>query len=135
MADTGNKKVAITNNDQGPRYVFTARGMEVIPKGGVLETEASEAQLTAIEDAEIANAEGVAMFSVAGITRIEGESEPQPLDKLSLTALRKLAAAEEVPLKDRKDGEGNSLPDLKTASDIAEAIQAKRDASSGAPQV
>ena len=128
---TKNRKIAITNNDQGPRYVFTARGQEVIRPGDTLTTEASEAQIQAIEATHISDTDEVEMFTVESTDDDldTGSDQGNALEGLPLAKLRSIAAAEGVPLTGRKDlGGGNDLPDLKKAADIIEAIKANRAA-------
>lgn len=116
--------ITVTNNDQGPRYVFTSRGMEVVPAGGVLETVASAAQIAAIKSQTIQNTEAAPMFAVTGG---DADDAKDPLEGLPVAKLRSIAAAEGVQLTGRKDGE-TALPDLKTADEITAAIVAHRAA-------
>jgi len=135
MADDGNKlhKVTLTNNDVGPRYAFTARGMEVVQSGASLDTEMNSAQIDGLEDELVHGTDDVERWTVERITSIDddhngqGDDGSAALAKLPVTKLREIAEAEGVLLTGRKDGD-TVLPDLKSAKDIAAAIQAKRDA-------
>jgi hypothetical protein len=129
MASPEPKNITVTNNDQGPRYVFTSRGMEVVPAGGVLETVASDAQIEGITSQTIQNTDKAPMFTVEGGD--DATKAPEPLEGMGVAKLRSIAEAEDVQLTGRKDGE-TDLPDLKTAKEIAEAITAKRNATANA---
>lgn len=136
MADDNDKgrqilKVAITNNDVGPRFVNSQKGQEVIASGGVLETTVNGFQFDALDLDFVENTDDVPRFTVVkvgGELRTDSDRGKE-LKDLPVADLRKLALAEEVALTGRVDPETKQpLPDLKSGPDIAAAIQAKRDA-------
>lgn len=116
---TPSHEVTVTNNDIGPRYVHTARGMEVIAAGLSLATIMSATQIAA---AKLDKAEGgeVDRFT------IEGGDVADEADRsnLSVTALRKLAEEAGIQLKGRKDGDGKDLPDITSKPDLLTALEA-----------
>lgn len=133
MADDANevRDITVTNNDQGPRYIHTHRGTEVLRKGDVLATVATGAQVEAIKSQIIAGTDDVPMFTVEGGSSDGGTDDaPAALESLTIAQLRKVAVREEVILTGRKDGD-TALPDLTKADEIRAAIEAKR-ATSGA---
>lgn len=137
MADDDNKpiKVDLINNDLGPRYVFTLRGMEAVQSGQTLTTEMNRAQLRSLDSEFVHDTDDVERWTV---TRADGDHEEsrdegKALVDLPVAKLRKVAEAEGVALTNRGKAEDGTtdLPDLTKGADIAAAIQAKRDA---APQ-
>lgn len=101
-----NNAVTITSNAPGPRYVHTLRGMEMIPAGGSLETEASDEQRDAIEESWLDDDHTDPMFTVearkpsAKPAAAKTPEVEKPLAEQSVTALRKLAKAESIDLGD-----------------------------------
>lgn len=136
MADDNDKgrqiiKVAITNNDVGPRFVNSQKGQEVVARGGVLETTMSGHQVDALDHDFVENTDDVPRWSVVTVSGPlqENSERGKGLADLSVSELRKIATAEEVQLSGRIDPDTKAaLPDLKSGPDIAAAIQAKRDA-------
>lgn len=136
MADDNEKgrqinKVAITNNDVGPRFANTQRGQEVVPSGGTLETTMNGHEIEALDHDFVHNTDDVPRWTV---TRVGGDLQADSergaeLKDLPVTKLRAIAEAETVALTGRVDPETQKpLPDLKSAADIAAAILAKRAA-------
>jgi hypothetical protein len=127
--DTAGRKVAITNNDGGPRSVYTARGQVIVRVGETLNTVMNVAQLRSLEDEFVTGTEDAPRWTVEGTDGDldAGSDQGKALDSLPVAKLRQIAEAEEVALTGRVDpGTNEALPDLKKASDIAAAIQAKR---------
>lgn len=137
MADndhtTARRKVAITNNDQGPRYVFTARGQEVIQPGQTLTTEATGAQIDGINLGRMEGSDAP-MFTVERTDDDldTGADKGKALAGLPVAQLRSVAEAEGVALTGRKDAEDKPLPDLTKAAEIIAAIEAHRQANASA---
>jgi len=134
MADEDDKgrqiiKVAITNNDVGPRFVNSQKGQEVVTVGGTLETTMNGHQLDALDHDFVENTDDVPRWSVVKVSgELQADStRGKELKDLPVAELRKIAVAEEVQLAGRIDPDTQKpLPDLKTAPDIAAAIEAKR---------
>jgi hypothetical protein len=127
MADDPDlQKLDVTNNDQGTRFLWAdgGTGTQVFLKPGETKTVSlSEGQFKAAEAMLVADTEDDRVFSFDNA----GEGgDNKPLAKHPISELRQIAEAEGVALTGRKDGDGKDLPDLKTAKDIAAAIEAKR---------
>jgi len=124
------RKVLVTNNDVGPRFINTARGQETILVGQTLGTEMTGAQIDALDDEYVHNTEDAPRFTV---DLLDGDipaagDQGKALKSLSVSKLREIAAAEGVQLTGRTnpDNAGEALPDLTKAADIASAIEAHR---------
>lgn len=132
MADDQPKPVkrTVTNLDQGPRFVHALGMMTVVPQEAAITASFTPAELDEIEEQECSNSEAP-RFDITGASDddSEGPAEGTDLSKLSVSKLRKMADGENVQLTGRTDpGTGETLPDLKSAADIAAAIEAKRTA-------
>jgi hypothetical protein len=130
MADDAKPvKLTVTNLDQGPRYVHQLGTMRVIGRSSAITALFTPAEADDIREQQCSDSEAP-RFDVesAGASADEGSTEGKPLDKRPVAELRKMAEAEGVLLTDRKTEGGEPLPDLKTAGEIAAAIEAKRAA-------
>jgi hypothetical protein len=124
-------KRTVTNLDQGPRFIIVGGTTVVIPRGETYTGELTEAEVTDIEGQQSSDSEAP-RFDVSAADSDAGdgvgEGEAKPLASRPVAELRKMADAEGVALTDRKGAGGENLPDLKSAADIAAAIEAKRAA-------
>jgi hypothetical protein len=134
MADADSKptKRKVTNLDQGPRFVHALGVMTVIPRGAAITATFTAAEVEEMTDAQCSDSEAPRF----DVSTAEGDTPPgpteaegKPLASQPLAALRKMAADENFELTGRKDPTTQAdLPDLKSAADIAAAIEAKRAA-------
>ena len=110
--------VIITNLDVGIRHCHTLRGQEIIPVGGSIVTKVTKAMAIAIADDSPMNDDGDPMFDIrpASPEEVRGTAPAEkPLEQMSLTALKKIAKAEDV-----------DVSQATTAAEYADAINAKR---------
>lgn len=136
MSDTPKvHAVTLANNEPGPRYAWTMRGMEVVQAGNELTTEVNADQLRALRGEVIENTDpAVERWTITSADGddLEFEDGPQekPLSELSVTKLRAIAGAEGYALTDRPDPADptKKLPDATSAKAIIDVIEKGRAA-------